>query len=247
MRQIIGAIIDANEQFNLIEEGDCIAVGVSGGKDSMTLLYGLHLYSQFTKGKFKVIGITLKLGFPNMDFTRIEEFCKDKNIEYHLVPTKVYDVLKEKVDNQGKIQCSLCSKFKKALLINEAKKLGCNKVAMAHHFDDGIETLFMNAIYNGYLATFKPKMYLDRTDVTFIRPLVLCKEDVIKKAVLKNNIPVVPSKCPNDKHTSREVIKQWLKEVYQKFPTAELNFQNMLLNPERVTLWESDEKGLFVK
>ncbi len=241
MRKILGKINDANKMFNLIENGDKVAVGVSGGKDSIVLLYALSLMQKSADIKFDVVGITLQLGFPDMDYSSIIKFCKEKDIEYHLVPTKVYEILDQNRDKHGRIQCSLCSKFKKAILINEAKKYSCNKVSMAHHLDDGIETLFMNAIYSGYLATFKPKMYLDEADVTFIRPLVLCTEKDIRRNALKNHLPILSSTCPNDKKTSREVIKNWLKDdVYKRFPQAKLNFENMLLHPERVTLWEKD-------
>lgn len=241
MRKIIGTIIDANEKFKLIEDGDRICVGVSGGKDSITLLYALHLYKQYAPIQFDVVGITLKLGFPGMDFTPIVEFCAKHKIEYHLVDTNVYEILQGNTDKDGKIQCSLCSKFKKALLVKEALKHQCNKVSMAHHLDDGIETLFMNAIYNGYLASFKPKMVFDRADVTFIRPLILCKERDITNTSKRLGLPIVTSKCPNDKHTAREEIKQWLhKDVYKRFPTAKKNFVNLLMNPDKVVLWEAE-------
>lgn len=241
MRQVIGKIIDANKKFKLIEDGDRIAVGVSGGKDSMALLYTLSLYQKYAKVKFEVIGITLQLGFPDMNFEKTVDFCKKHDIQYHLVSTKVYEILKLNPDKKGNIQCSLCSKFKKAILIEEAKKLNCNKVSMAHHYDDGIETLMMNAVFNGFLATFKPKMYLDKAEITFIRPLILCTEKAVRRAVVKNHIPVIPSNCPNDKNTAREDIKDWLQsDVYKKFPSAKINFQNMLLHPEKVILWSDD-------
>lgn len=242
MRTILGCLRKADQDFRLIEEGDKIAVGVSGGKDSVLMLYALHLYKKFSKVNFEFVGITLKLGFPNMDFEPIVDFCKDLDIEYHLVPTDVYEILQAKSEN-GKLPCSLCSKFKKALLIDKAKELGCNKVSMAHHLDDGIETLFMNSIYNGFLASFKPKMYLDRTDIMFIRPFVYCEEKVIKSAVNRTNIPVVESTCPADKNTTREDIKNWLKnDVYKNFPTAKRNFRNILVNTDKVILWDKEEE-----
>ncbi len=244
MRQILGAIIKANKKFNLIEDGDKIAVGVSGGKDSMVLLYALSLLQKFADVNFEFVGITLKLGFPDMNFDKIKKFCEEKQIEYYVIPTKVYEILKRNRDKNDRIQCSLCSKFKKAILISEAKKLDCNKVSMAHHFDDGIETLFMNAIYNGYLASFKPKMFLTETEITFIRPLVLCTEKAIKKNVKKNRLPIVESTCPKDKSSARQEIKEWLKkDVYKKFPQARINFQNALLHPNRVELWDEEEKN----
>ncbi|HAX73939.1 MAG TPA: tRNA 2-thiocytidine(32) synthetase TtcA [Firmicutes bacterium] len=236
MKKVLGCIRRADEEFKLIQEGDKIAVGVSGGKDSMTLLYALHLYQKFAPVKFELVGITLKLGFPGMDFNPVVEFCQKHNIEYHLVDTQVYDILKENANEEGKIPCSLCSKFKKAILINKAKELGCNKVSMAHHADDAVETLVLNSMFNGYLGTFKPKMYLDKTDVTFIRPLVYCYEsDIIQAA--SRHVPIVPSTCPMDKHTSREDVKQLLKKLYADYPMARQNLLNTLSNGHRVSLF----------
>jgi len=239
MKKIIGKIRQANQDFSLIEEGDKIAVGVSGGKDSMILLYALHLYQKFAPVKFDIVGITLKLGFPGMDFTPVIEFCKKHEIEYHLVDTDVFTILKTHSTKEDKIPCSLCSKFKKSILIQKGIELDCNKISMAHHADDAVETLVMNAMHNGYLGTFKPKMYLDRTDVTFIRPLIYCyEEDIIKAAT--QHVPIVPSTCPMDKHTGREDVKQLLKQFYKQYPLARKNLLNTLSNGDRVTLFNLD-------
>ena len=239
MKKILGNIRKANEEFSLIEEGDKVAVGVSGGKDSMTLLYALHLYQKFAPVKFELVGITLKLGFPGMDFNPIIEFCQKHGIEYHLVDTEVYRILQEHQTKDGKIPCSLCSKFKKSILIQKGLELGCNKVSMGHHADDAIETLVMNAMHNGFLGTFKPKMYLDRTDVTFIRPLIYCFEDDIIKAA-NQHVPIVPSTCPMDKNTGREDVKQMLKKLNQEYPFSKQNFLNALSNGDRVSLFNLD-------
>ena len=239
MKKILGLIRKADFDFSLIEEGDKIAVGVSGGKDSMTLLYGLHLYQKFAPVKFDLVGITLKLGFPGMDFDPVVKFCASHGIEYHLVPTDVYSVLKSQSTKEGKVPCSLCSKFKKALLIKKAKALGCNKVSMGHHADDAIETLVMNAIHNGFLATFKPKMYLDETDVTFIRPLIYAKESEIIKTA-NRHVPIIPSTCPMDKNTGREDVKELLNRLAGDYPAAKQNLFNALCQPEKVVLFEKD-------
>ena len=138
MKKILGCIRKADRDFSLIEDGDKIAVGVSGGKDSMALLYALHLYQKFAPVKFELVGITLKLGFPGMDFNPVVEFCEKHGIEYHLVDTEVYEILKLNGTPDGKIPCSLCSKFKKAILIKKGTELGCNKISMAHHADDAV-------------------------------------------------------------------------------------------------------------
>ncbi len=236
MKKVLSSIRKADNTFSLIEEGDKIAVGVSGGKDSMVMLYALHLYQKFAPVKFEIVGITLKLGFPGMDFNPVVAFCQEKGIEYHLVDTQVYEILKINASEDGRIPCSLCSKFKKAILINAAKEHGCNKVTMGHHADDAVETLVLNSMFNGYLSTFKPKMYLDRSDVTFIRPLVYCyEEDIIKAA--ERHVPIVPSTCPMDKHTKREDVKMLLKKLYAEYPMARQNLLNTLSNAERVSLF----------
>lgn len=158
------------------------------------------------------------------------------------------EILKENMKKQ-KIQCSLCSKMKKAILIEVAKRYNCNKVAMGHHADDAIETLFMNMINEGRIATFKPKMYLDKTDVTFIRPLILAREKDIKKAAAKMNIPVVPCGCPMEGFTQRDSMKLFLKDkIYTqpKTKAAYMNFVISLLNGKGFDLWFKDEDGKII-
>ena len=238
MKKILGCIRKADRDFSLIEDGDKIAVGVSGGKDSMALLYALHLYQKFAPVKFELVGITLKLGFPGMDFNPVVEFCEKHGIEYHLVDTEVYEILKLNKTDDGRLQCSLCSKFKKALVIDGAKKYRCNKVAFTHHGDDAVETLFMNMIYGGKIATFTPKMYLTRTEMNFIRPLVYAYESDIVSAVEEAHVPIVPSTCPADKHTKREEFKHLLNDLYLKYPQAKSNLLTSLTNEENTMLWK---------
>jgi len=240
MKRILGNIRKADTDFGMIKEGDKIAVGVSGGKDSMILLYALHLYQKFAPVKFELVGITLKLGFGGMDFNTVIDFCKEHNIEYQMVDTRVFEILKAKADARGRLPCSLCSKFKKGLLIQKAVELGCNKVSMGHHADDAVETMVMNTIHNGYISTFKAKMYMDESDVTFIRPLIYCCErDIIKAA--RKCVPIVPSTCPMDKNTSREDVKEMLKALYKAYPAAKSNMLNAIKNVDRVSLLAKEE------
>ena len=239
MKKILGSIRKADIDFKMIQEGDKIAVGVSGGKDSMILLYALHLYQKFSPIKFEVVGITLKLGFSGMDFDPVIDFCKENEIEYHMVDTRVYEILKEKSDEKGRLPCSLCSKFKKALLIKKAVELGCNKVSMAHHADDATETMVMNMLHNGFISTFKAKMFMTDSKITFIRPLIYCYEAEIIKAAAKH-VPVVESTCPMDKNTGREDVKDMLKGLYSKYPHAKANLLNAMKNTDRVSLLERE-------
>ena len=150
--------------------------------------------------------------------------------------------LKKKTNNSGKIQCSLCSQFKKGVIFDKARELGCNKIALGHHGDDAIETLFLNMIHGSKIATFLPKQYMSRMDMTMIRPLVYLREKDIIRACERNNIPAVKRVCPNDGFTQREDIKQKLYKFYEEYPEAEDNFLRALYNEKQVSLWQKEDK-----
>lgn len=238
MKKVLGCIRKADQDFNLIQNGDRICVGVSGGKDSVLLLYALALYQRFAEVSFEVIGVHIEMGFGNMDFSEVDAFMKERNIILYHEPSDIYEILKLNPNKEGKIQCSLCSKFKKAAVIEASKKYHCTKVAFAHHSDDAVETLFLNMIYGGKINTFAPKMYMDRTDTHFIRPLIYAYESDISRACKEAEIPIVISTCPVDKKTQRETMKQMLKEIYHQYPQARNNFQLMLSNEEQLALWK---------
>ena len=240
LHTILGDIRKADQDYHLIDDGDRIAVGVSGGKDSMVLLTALHMYSKFADRNFEVVGIHIKLGFPNMDFSEVVAFCRQQGITFYQFDSQVYEILKRNPDKEGNIKCSLCSKFKKATVIDAAKKLNCTKVAFGHHSNDAVETLLMNAIHGGKLATFLPKMYMSRTDTTFIRPLVYSYESDILSALERNQIPFVKSTCPNDGYTERQAMKDMLQEFYRSYPMAQKNFIRMLYNEDQVELWHRE-------
>lgn len=240
VKKILGSIRKADQDFNLINEGDRIAVGVSGGKDSVLLLYALSLYQKVAKKvynkNFEVIGIHIDLGFGNMNFNEVDQFFLNNKTTLIHEPSKIYDILKLHLKD-NKIQCSLCSKFKKGAVNNVAKRLNCNKVAFAHHADDAIETLLMNAIYGGRLATFSPMMHLSDSNITFIRPFSYVFESDIKKAVKEINLPIVTSTCPRDGFTQRQEAKEMLHYIYHKYPSAKKNFLLMLTNEKQLDLW----------
>ncbi len=241
MKKIIGCIAKADKDYNMIQDNDCIAVGVSGGKDSMLLLVALHYYSKTCKlnktKNFEVVGVHVEMGFENMNFDEVDEFCSKKGIKLIHYPSKIYEILQLQANPDGSLKCSLCSKFKKATVISGAKENGCNKVAFAHHGDDAIETLFMNAIYGGRLATFKPSMYLTNTEIDFIRPFVYAFENDINQALINNKIPLVKSTCPMDGHTKRQDTKELLQQLYKTYPMAKDNFLLMLHNQKQLDLW----------
>ena len=212
MQKILGYIRKAIQEFDLIEDGDKVAVGVSGGKDSLVLLLGLYRLKRFIGIDFDIVGITLDPQFSGIqtDYSPIEEMCKELQIEYHIERTDigriVFDIRKEAHP------CSLCARMRRGALHDTAKKYGCNKLALGHHNDDVVETFLMNLYIEGRIGCFAPKSYLSRKDITMIRPLVFAPEKEIKKAASKNEITIVKSRCPVDGHTKREEFKNMIKE-----------------------------------
>lgn len=256
MRALVGAIIKANNVFDLIKNKDRICVGVSGGKDSSLLLIALNLYKQYVKNKFgwdiKVYGVHIKMNlYPDLDYSKYVKFWKNKKINFKLVESNMNEILLAKT-KKNTIQCSLCAKLKKAILVKEAKKLKCNKIAMAHHADDAIETLFMNMIHEGRISTFNPKNYFDRTDMTLIRPFCLVREDSLIKEAKKQQIPIIERDCPIDGTTERTYMKKFLQENFylnNKFKMSYENFLVSLLNGKQSTLWfdNKDKKKDLLK
>jgi len=200
----------------MIEDGDKIAVGISGGKDSLTLLTALAHMRRFYPKKYELVAITIDLGFNNLNLDKITEFCKDLDVEYVIVKTDIAQIVFE--ERKEKSPCSLCAKMRKGALNDAMKAKGVNKIAYAHHKDDVVDTMMMSLIYEGRFHTFAPVTYLDRTDLHVIRPLIYMNEADVIGFVNKNNIPVVKSPCPVDKHTKREYVKDLLRDLNRENP-----------------------------
>ena len=254
IRTVLACIRKADHKYNLIQHGDKIVVGVSGGKDSVLLLYALFLYQKFSHTDFIIQPVIMDLGFDNFNPTPIKEFCEKLGLNLIISNNQdVYKILKIQQKDSPHLPCSICSRMKKAAINKIANELGFNKVAFAHHADDAVETFVMNEIYGGRLATFAPKMHLERADITFIRPLCLLKEKDIIKCVKEEKIPVLESHCPADKNTTREEMKNLLSDLYKKYPFAQENFLNMLANYSKDDTWgkeisyQVDQNGLTVK
>ena len=217
LQQVLSYVRKAVDDYHMIADGDKIAVGISGGKDSLTLLYALHGLRRFYPQKFDIHAVTVDLGFGNLDLSRIESICADElQIPYTIVKTDIADIIFEQRKESN--PCSLCAKMRKGALNEAIKKEGCNKVAYAHHKDDVVETMLMSLIYEGRFHTFSPVTYLDRMDLTVIRPLMYMNEADVIGFVNKNQIPVVKSPCPADGYTNREYVKQLLKKLNQENP-----------------------------
>lgn len=240
VKKILAQVRKADTLFNLIEDKDKIAVGLSGGKDSSLLLYLLYLYKYLYENTYhktyEIIGIHMDLGFGEDDFNPLIEWFSKYPIEIVCEKSKIKEILELNL-HKDRIDCSLCSTLKKGSVINKAKELGCNKVAFAHHGDDAIETLFLNMIYGGRIATFDPKMYLDNSDTTFIRPFCLSFESDIARTCKQLQIPVLKSGCPNDGYTKRQEIKELLHSIYHTYPQAKDNFLLSLYNKDKLNLF----------
>ena len=240
MRQILGAIKEADNEYNLIEDGDNIIVGISGGKDSIVLAYALKLYKFFSKKDYNFICVHINSGFDNENLDETRKFLESEGITYKSVDSDplIYEVLKLNKTPKGLLPCSICSRMRKAAVNKAAHEFNCNKVAFAHHADDAIETLFMNMIKGGRIATFEPKMFLSNERITFIRPLILAREKQIKHTVIEKSLPIEKGYCPNDKQTNREDTRELLREIYHKYPEARENFLTMLKNKEQFKIFE---------
>lgn len=237
---IMASLRKADNDFDLIQNGDKIAVGISGGKDSSVLLYSLNFYKQISCKNFEVMGIYIDLGFGQENMNELIDYFNNIGVEIKIVPTQIADILNENRKND-KVECSLCSRLRKGALVNASKEYNCNKVAFGHHSDDAIETLFMNMIHGGRIATFSPNMELEGNDIKLIRPLIYAEEYDIARMSRNLNIPISKNVCPNEGHTQRAATKELLKDIYKQYPQAKNNFLVMIKNTENVELWDKNK------
>ena len=254
IRTVLACIRKADQRYNLINHGDKILIGLSGGKDSVALTYALSLYQKFSHTDFVIQPVIMDLGFPNFDPTSMRDFCESLGLKLIVVDnTEVYRILKIQQKDKEHLPCSICSRMKKASMNKVANEIGFNKVAFAHHADDAIETYMMNTLFGGRVASFSPKMHLARADITFIRPLIEVRESDIIKLVKEENLPVLDSHCPANQHTKREDMKNLLKDIYKKYPIAKDNLLTMLSNYEKEDIWgkeiyyQVNQDGLTLK
>ena len=210
-QKLLSLTRQAVDTYQMIDEGDHIAVGISGGKDSLTLLCALYGLKRFYPKSFDLTAITVNLGFQNLDLEPIKRMCRTLEIPYKIVDTQIARIIFE--ERRENNPCSLCAKMRKGALNAAIKELGCNKIAYAHHKDDVIETMLLSLLYEGRFYSFPPKTYLDQMDLTVIRPLILAEEKEVKQAVRRENFPIIKSSCPVDGHTEREWAKQWVREM----------------------------------
>lgn len=216
LQQVLSQVRRAADDYHMIQPGDKIALGISGGKDSLAMLYAMHALKRFYPNPFEIHAVTVDLGFDNLDLGKIEELCRTLEVPYTIVKTQIADIVFNRRMESN--PCALCAKMRKGALNDAIKEAGCNKVAYAHHRDDVVETMMLSLLYEGRLHTFSPVTYLDRMDLTVIRPLVYMKEADVIGFINKNQIPVVKSPCPADGHTRREYVKQLIRQLNQENP-----------------------------
>ena len=216
MKKILSLLRRCVEDYDMIQDGDRVAVGVSGGKDSLILLASLARLSKFYPKKFTVEAFTVDMGIEGMDLSPIQSFCDELGVPCHIIPTQINKVIFE--TRKEKNPCALCAKMRKGSLHEAILAEGFHKVALGHHYDDAVETFFLSLFYEGRLSCFHPVTYLDRADVTQIRPLLYVSESMVRDATKRLDLPVVHNPCPADGNTKRQEVKDLIAELEERYP-----------------------------
>jgi len=245
MKKILSYTRRCVEDYQMISAGDRIAVGLSGGKDSLILLTALARLRDFYPEPFTVEAVTVEMGMAGMDFSAVAAYCEGINVPFHTVQTEishvVFDLRKEKNP------CALCAKMRRGSLHEELLRHGMTKVALGHHYDDAVETFFLSLFYEGRISCFQPVTELDRTGITQIRPLLYCTESMVRGAAERLKLPVVHNPCPANGHTKRQEVKDLIQELAPRYPhLKEYIFRGMQRLPlkEWAPIERSDRRPL---
>lgn len=216
MQRMMGLMRRCIDDYRMIEPNDKIAVGVSGGKDSLTLLALLAALREYYPQPYDLTAITIDMGLPGMDFATVEDFCVRLGVPYRRVPTQIGPIIFEY--RKEKNPCSMCAKMRRGALNQALLEQGFHKVALGHHYDDAVETFLMSLLFEGRLSCFQPVTYLDRSDVTQIRPMLYLTESMVRNFAAEQQLPVVHNVCPSDKHTKRQEIKDLIVTLSATYP-----------------------------
>ena len=241
MKEILGCIRRADQDFGMIEDGDRVAVGVSGGKDSLLLLYALSLYRRFSPHPFTLQAVTLTMGLEPFDLSGVQALCDRLEVPYVVRETQIGRIVFE--ERREKNPCALCAKMRRGALNDLCRELGVTKLALGHHRDDALETLLMSLLYEGRLHTFHPNTYLSRKGVTVIRPMIYVPEKHVKHMVKVLDLPVVKNPCPADGHSKREEIKELIRTLSKDYPQVKDYMIAALRNTEQYGLWDKKLVG----
>ena len=215
MQKLMGLVRRCVDDYNMISEGDKIAVGVSGGKDSLVLLVLLAGLREYFNKPFDLEAVTIDMGL-GMDYSPIETLCEKIKVPYNIVKTEIAPIIFE--HRKEKNPCSMCAKMRRGALNQAILDRGFNKLALGHHYDDAVETFMMNLLFEGRIGCFQPVTYLDRMDVLQIRPLLYCHEDEIRRAAAKLALPIIHNPCPADGSSRRQEVKELLVQLEEKYP-----------------------------
>ena len=216
MQKLLGLLRRCADDYHMIEEGDRIAVGISGGKDSLALLVLMANLRRFYPKPFELQAITIDMGLSGMDFTPVAALCESLGVPYTRVETQIGPVVFEQ--RKEKNPCSMCAKMRRGILNETLLKLGCNKLALGHHYDDAVETFLMSLLYEGRISCFQPVTNMDRAGVIQIRPMLYLSEQTVACFAARENLPVVENTCPADKNTKREEVKTLLDHLAKTYP-----------------------------
>ena len=243
-REFTGTVRRCIDDYNMISYGETVAVGVSGGKDSLSLLCALVSLRAYHPKRFDIHAVTLDMGFGNADFSQIDAFCKALNVPFTMRVSDAAKVIFE--DRREKNPCSLCSSMRRGALNDMLNDLGIKKIALAHHFDDAVETFFLSLLYEGRISCFHPVMYMSRADVTQIRPMLYVREEGIVKYANREKLPIVHNACPMNGFSKREEIKELIKSLELTYPELKDRvFGGMQRMPMKG--WEKPQLGLGVR
>ena len=215
MQKLLGLMRRCIDDYDMISPGDKIAVGVSGGKDSLVLLVLLAELRKFFNKPYEVQAVTIDMGL-GMDYSGVAALCKQLDVPYTIINTQIAPIIFD--HRKEKNPCSMCAKMRRGSLNTALVEKGIRKIALGHHYDDAVETLLMNLLFEGRIGCFQPVTYLDRTDVTQIRPLIYCHEDEIRRTVEKLQLPIVHNPCPADGSSRRQEVKELLEQLEGKYP-----------------------------
>ncbi|WP_455537719.1 tRNA 2-thiocytidine biosynthesis TtcA family protein [Terrisporobacter sp.] len=237
MQKLLSKAHQAIQEFNMIEENDKIAVGLSGGKDSLILLHILQSYQRFSPKKFDLIAITLKT--EGVDTTLLHKLCNDFQISYHEVETNLNEIIFD--TRKEKNACSLYEDLRITNLNDIAKKLGCNKIALGHNKDDAIETFLMYMLYEGKASCFSPKYNMNEQDLTIIRPMIYIDEYLTKKVARDYNYPIIENSCLTCVNTNKQNIKELIAQLNHEIPNSKENLFRSLSNSDKLFIWDKEK------
>ena len=238
MQKVLSTLRKAVEKYNLIENGDKIAVGVSGGKDSLVMLKALKDFQKFGLYDYEIVAVNIDIYNSKEDYSGLIEFCDNLGVKLHIEQTDIQNIVFNL--RKEKNPCSLCAKMRRGALNSVCNKLGCNKLALAHHMQDVTTTFFLSLFYEGRLSTMLPKSYMSNSDITLIRPLYLTEESKIVNA--SKNMPILKSKCPADQDSKRKEMKEFIAEIYKTIPDCKKRVEHAILSPESYNLLDKTEK-----